>query len=78
MSDLETNKNSILNLEPKELLSRILELRTKRRETIVSRAIVRRKKATPSKPKSKPNVKKNLISKLSTTEMLDLLKSLQE
>ena len=76
MSNLETKKQSILALTPEDLLTRILTIRTKRRNSIITRAKAHQTKKPKSKPKAKASPAK-LVDKLSAKEIQELLTSLQ-
>ena len=74
MSDLETNKQSILTLSPTDLLEKIVNLRTQRRNNIVQAAI---RKSAPKTPRKKAP-KKDLINKLSAEQIQSLLLQLKD
>ena len=81
MSDLETNKLSILLLESEALIEYIIRIRTKRRESIIYRAKLHKAKAnSSSKPKAKAKDKpaQRMVQELSIEQMQELLTSLQD
>jgi|ETNvirnome_2_300_1030623.scaffolds.fasta_scaffold47455_2 hypothetical protein len=79
MSDLETNKLSILLLESEALIEYIIRIRTKRRESIIYRAKLHKSKAnSSSKPKPKDKPAQRMVQELSIEQMQELLTTLQD
>lgn len=79
MSDLNSKRRSILQYEPKELLDFVLDLRTKRRNSIITAATNRAARAAAKQPKKDGASKKAaaLISNLDTEQVLALLERIK-
>ena len=71
MSDLDSHKQSIRDKDPEKLIEFIVELRAKRRNSVVAAA--KRKAA----PKATPKKVAGKVGKMSEAQLLDLLEQVQ-
>lgn len=77
MSDLSTGKSSILALTPTELLPFVIELRTKRRNSVVA-AATRRTAVTSVVKKLRQKKTNELVQTLSLEQVQSMLTQLQD
>lgn len=75
MSDLETNRRSILQMTTENLIKHVVSIRSDRRSSIVNKAIaVKKKKAEPKATTTRAKA----IAKLSPDQIQFLLNELKE
>jgi len=75
MTDLDTHKQSILEITEDERLTLVSDLRRRRRESIISTAIA---KSTAPKKKIEKKKTAGVVKKLDLSQTKALLKQLQE